>query len=49
VVVGAVVLASVVGWISVNPGQMLGDIAGGAGAVWDLVGKGLVDWALGGI
>ena len=44
VVVGAVVLASAMGWVQLNPGQMLSDVVGGAGAVWDIVGKPLTDW-----
>lgn len=42
--VGALVLGMATGWISVDVGQMLGDIVSGAGTAWDVAGKGAVDW-----
>ncbi|NHN63831.1 hypothetical protein G9463_11050 [Haloarcula sp. JP-Z28] len=42
--VGALVLGMATGWISVDVGQMIGDIVAGAGTAWDVAGKGAVDW-----
>jgi len=43
-VVGTLVLGMASGWIAVDVGQMIGDLASGAGTVWDTVGKAAVDW-----
>lgn len=48
IVVGAVVLASTLGWVALDPGKMLSDITSGAGAIWDIIGKPATDMLLGG-
>ena len=42
--VGALVLGMATGWVSVDVGQMLGDIVSGAGTAWDIIGEDAVDW-----
>ncbi|KOX92826.1 hypothetical protein AMS69_10230 [Haloarcula rubripromontorii] len=42
--VGALVLGMATGWISVDAGQMLGDIVSGAGTAWDIIGQDAVEW-----
>ena len=42
--VGALVLGMATGWVSVDVGQMLGDIVSGAGTAWDVIGEDAVDW-----
>lgn len=48
VVLGAVVVASVLDWVALNPGQMFGDLVGGAGVLWEWVVSPVVDMLLGG-
>ncbi|GGK64531.1 hypothetical protein [Haloarcula sebkhae] len=43
-IVGALVLGMATGWISVDVGQMIGDIVAGAGTAWDVAGEDALDW-----
>jgi hypothetical protein len=43
-VVGALVLGMATGWISIDVGQMIGDIVSGAGTAWDVAGEDAVNW-----
>lgn len=48
IVLGAVVLASTLGWVALDPAKMFSDLTGGAGALWNLLVKPAVDMLLGG-
>ena len=48
-VVGGVVLASTLGWVSLAPAKMLSDVTGGAGTLWEVVIKPATDMLLGGL
>lgn len=43
-IVGALVLGMATGWISIDVGQMIGDIVSGAGTAWDVAGEDAVNW-----
>jgi hypothetical protein len=43
-VIGALVLGMAGGWIAIDVGQIVGDVTTGAGTVWDVAGKRVVDW-----
>jgi len=43
-VVAALVVGSVTGWVSVDLGQAINDLSSGAGTAWDTVGQPAIDW-----
>jgi|GEM_PF-3145892 len=44
VVIGAIVLGSATGWVSVDLGQAVSDLSSGAGTAWDVAGRQLFEW-----
>jgi len=43
-VVGAIVLGTATGWVSIDLGQAMRDLSAAGGAAWDVIGRQLFEW-----